>query len=205
MSDFPNRKSLCHILKITWMCLEKEQLTAHYRSTAEEFPEEHTRQRSSLAEQAAAKAHRSIFHQWQLQKQTKNGLIIFLCFCYSQWLLTVFILNYTGSQPNKHSFKISNRQREPKSCCFLPHILQHQLRHHMRKFSQVTHAGLLKQNTRMQMPREKILGAGSRWKGSNLKKLHLRAQGCLAKVGKHLVAVETAASSTTVLVSASLP
>lgn len=89
---------------------------AHYRSIAEELPEEHMGQQSSLAVQAGSKAQRSIFQQWQLQKQTKNGLIIFLCFGYSQWPLIVLSLNYTGLWPTKHRFKISNRQREPKRC-----------------------------------------------------------------------------------------
>ena len=72
------------------------------------------RQQSSLAVQAGSKAQRSMFHQWQLQKQTKNGLIIFLCFGDCQRPLIVFILNYTGLWLTKHSFKIPNRQRAPK-------------------------------------------------------------------------------------------
>lgn len=59
------------------MCLEKEQQMEHYRSAAEGFPEEHTRQQSSLAAQAGSEAQRSIFHQRHLQKQTKTRLIFF--------------------------------------------------------------------------------------------------------------------------------
>lgn len=143
---------------------------AHKRSI-EEFPEERTRQQSSLAVQTGSKAQESIFHQWRLPNPTKNGLIIFLCFGYSQRPLIVFILNWPGLRPAKHSFKISNRQsqKDAKSCCFLPNIL------HKRKFSQVTHARLLKQNPRTQNAQGKNSGVqddserdstlkGFRWK-----------------------------------------
>lgn len=152
-SDLPRRKQICLMVQIIWLCLEKEQLRAHSRSAGEELPEEHTRQQSSLAVQADSKIHLSPV---ATAEQSKNRLIIFLCFGYSQWPLTVSIWSSTGLWPTKHSFKyLTECQKEAKSCYFLPRVLHRQLRHPKWKFSQVTHAGLLKQNTLMQTLRGK--------------------------------------------------
>lgn len=70
------------------MCLEKEQLRAHSGTAGEELPEKQTRQQSSLAVQASSKIHLS---PTATAEQSKNRLIIFLCFGYSQWPLIVFI------------------------------------------------------------------------------------------------------------------
>lgn len=143
------------------------------------------------------------------RSKLKPGYFFFFCFGYSQQPVIVLILNYTGLWPTKHSFKISNRQREPKRCKKLLLPATHfaastqaswvkVLSGHPRKTAQAeyTYANAQGKN---------ILGAGSWWKGSDLKKLHLKAQGCLVKVEEHSLLVEKAASSTMVPVSASLP
>lgn len=117
---FPKRKSFWWVQWTIWMCSEKEQQMAHYRGVLQRssFLMSTKGSRALCAVQTGSQAQRSIFHQWQVQKQTKNWLIVFLCFAlgYTQWPLVIFILNYTGLRLTKQSFKVYKRYREPERC-----------------------------------------------------------------------------------------